>query len=139
MIKVNKEHVTPTASVYWTHVEKEAEKRAWKKAGFKSKEDLTEKVAQLPMKEKVALLERIFFTEMVTLYFKDYVEFQESLGKCLVVSEKEMLDYANKEYKNSSFILPKDNPEQPGFHASRISTKTLQLELFYDDGSYDYE
>lgn len=137
MIKVNKENVHHKSPVYWTHVEKEAERRAWKKAGFKNKQDLINKVSKLPIEEKVALLERIFFTEMVTLYFKDYVEFQESLGKCLVVSEKEMLNYANKEFKDTSFIPPNENPQQPDFHASRISTETLKLETFYDNGDYD--
>lgn len=137
MIKVNKSNVTHRSPVYWTHVEKEAEKRAWKRAGFKNKQDLYKKVKELPLEEKVALLERIFFDEMVTLYFKDYIEFQESLGKKLVVTEKEMLDYANKEFKDTTFIPPCENPNQPDFHASRISPEKLQLITFYDNGDYD--
>lgn len=137
MTKANKDNVKNKTAVFWLHIEQEAERRAWNKAGFKDKEDLFERVHDLPIEEKIDLLCRLFEIEVATLYFRDFVKFQESLGKNLVVTEKEMLEYAEQEYRNSTFMPPSENPHTTQWPASRISTSTLELEKFYDNGNDD--
>lgn len=83
----------------WAQAKGEAERRAWARTGFKNREHVRESARNLPMEEKLEILAEIFAEEIAKRHFERRVEFQEKLGKDMVVPYQEMVNWMMETYK----------------------------------------
>ena len=79
-----------------------AEKLAWKRAGFKSFDDVKQKVKDLPIEEKIELLTELNIDEMARKYFTKKNEFLRKLGQKTWIEREEILDHIKDTYKGDS-------------------------------------
>ena len=86
--------------VGWQEAKAVAEERAWERTGFKNSAHVRESARALPLEEKLEILAEIFAEEIAKRHFERRVEFQEKLGKDMVVHADEMIQWLHDTFKD---------------------------------------
>jgi hypothetical protein len=82
-----------------------AEKLAWKRSGYKSRESLEQAVRDLPLEQKVEMLIELNMREIADMLFEEKQDFLLSLGKKTWVDAEESYEYAKKAYKGKEYRI----------------------------------
>lgn len=90
--------------VGWDAAKSKAEELAWERTGFKGPDHVKESARSLPIEEKLEILAEIFADEIARRHFERRVEFQEKLGKNMVVGAQEMIDWLYHTFKGDDEV-----------------------------------
>lgn len=88
----------------WTEVEYYARQRAWERTGYKDFNEARKAAQKLDTEKKLALLCEVFEEEIAQKYFEKKVKFQYELGKKMVVTKEEMLEWTKETFPNYEVV-----------------------------------
>ena len=115
--------------VDWRAADHWAEPIAWKRVGFKDKDDVKQKVRELPIEEKVDMLVELHIEKLAKKHFRKKVEFLQALGHKTWVDDQEVLEYIKETFKSNErtewVIRPGD------FHGKHIDPDSLQFDTLH--------
>ena len=90
--------------ITWHEVEYYARQKAWEKTGYRDFESVKKAARKLKDEEKLDILFEIFEEEIARKYFANKTKFQKELGRKLVVTREELLDWTKETFPNYEII-----------------------------------
>lgn len=96
-----------------------ADRLAWKRCGFKNRDDLKQTVRALPLEKQVEMLVEANIDDLAEMLFYEKQEFLLGLGHKTWVDAEEVYTYAKDTFKGPEWTIDKNN-----FHSVRIVNGT---------------